>query len=852
MKKHLINLILLFGLLICTGSGLSAQQITVTGVVTDGTSGEGLPFATVVVEGNTGVGTTTDMNGSYELSFSSEYSVLIADFLGFESQTLTIDKTRTTQVLNFSLGSNDVKLKDVEIIAEKAKYDKSNPAVDLMKEVISRKDANKPGARGYLQHNQYSASSLSLNNITEKSFEDGALKSFPFLKQYIDTLPSGDQILSFYLKEELHRITYRKRKTAPVNELINETKTELDVKFFDQNVEQLLDHLVQKVDVYDNSLFFLDNNFQNPISAGGLNMYRYYLIDSTMTTTDTVIHLWTTPANKIDIGFTGDIYINNEDKAIVKVHYSLDERANLNYISNLKLQQQFEKEEDRWVDKHSTFQALFKLLNSGDGILGKRRIVNTDHRYSKSHTGVYDDIIDTSLDYDKEDDTEFWLKYRAESLGDEQKVLNMIDSLKDNRTFGIWKKASIAVITGYVDFKKFRLGNISSTYTYNAVEGSRLRLGGKTTNKLFPKTMLHGYGVYGLKDERFKYRAGLLRSFNSDFDVNPVHYLEFALGRDQYALGQDLVAAFRNNLATTFTRGENTNFIESRYFHLSYDNEFDKDYRMRFNLKQERQRAVGTLQFSYTDPVDEIIKNRILDLTQIGTKLRWAPNEHYLEIGNKRKPIYSKFPIFEVELEQTFLDYGANSGNAESFTRLELLIFKRLYLGRVGHSDFLIEGGKFWGEGIPYHLLFIPEGNQTYFYSHRLYNLMNFFEFVSDEYVSANYRHFFNGFIMNRLPLIRKLKLRTMITAKALWGNLSEINSPQSNPSAIQFPSSIGQNSFILGDEPYLEGSVALTNIFKLLRVDFVKRFTYLDAPNVPELFGKKGLSIRLKLEASF
>jgi len=806
MEKHLISLILICALL---GScDLIAQQITISGIVKDGTSGEGLPFATVMVVGAEGIGTTTDMDGSYELTLSQAYPSLQAEFLGYTSQTLALDATRATQVLNFTLGSNDVVLKDVEIIAEKAKYDKSNPAVELMKKVIANKTTNRPGSRGYLQHNQYSSSSLSLNNITEESFEDGALKNFQFLKQYIDTLSADEQILSFYLKEELHRLTYKKRKEAPISELINENKTELDVKFFDQNVEQLLDHLVQKVDVYDNNLFFLNNNFQNPISPGGLNMYRYYLIDSTFTATDTIIHLYTTPSNKSDIGFTGDIYVNNQDKAIVKVDYALDKRANLNFTSDLKLQQQFEYVQGRWVDKHSTFQALFKFLDSGNGVLGKRRIVNTDHRYEKSETGVYDDIIDTSLDYDKEDDTE-----------------------------------------GYVDFDEFRLGNISSTYTYNPVEGSRLRLGGKTTNKLFKKTLLHAYGAYGLKDERFKYRTGVLHSFNDDFDVNPVHYLEFAMGRDQYALGQDLVAAFRNNLATTFTRGTNTNFVQSRYFHLLYDNEFEKDFRMRFHLKQEQQRGVGTLQFLYTDPADELMKDRILDIVSLGTKLRWAPNEHYLEIGSKRKPIHSKYPIFELQLERTQLEFG---DNPEGFTRLELLVFKRLYLGRVGHSDFLIEGGKFWGEGIPYHLLFIPVGNQTYFYQHRAYNMMNFFEFVSDEYVSINYRHYFNGFIMNRLPLIKKLKLRSMITTKALWGNLNDVNSPQSNPAAIQFPASIGQNSFTLGSEPYVESSVALTNIFKLLRIDLVRRFTYLDAPNVPELFGKKGMSVRLKLEASF
>lgn len=781
---------------------------------------------------------------------TSRESQLKAEYLGYKALIKSVEDTPAGQPINFALESADIILEDVEIKAQKAKYDKSNPAVELIKKVLAKKDENRPGKNGYLKFNQYTSKSLALSDVTPESLQKGVWKQLDFLEEYVDTT-NGNQVVSFFLNEQVEEHLYKNGK-GPKKKMINEHKTELDMRFFDQNVKQILDHLIQEVDVYDNSLFLLDNNFQNPISRSGLNFYRYYIIDTLQNDRGNIIHLYTTPSNKQDVGFTGDIYIHDTDKAIVKVKFALDKRAKLNWAEEVKFKQEFEFIEDQWVDKHSSFQAMFNFFDIGFGVLGKSRIVNTEYRFTErknDQPGYPLDQMSPSLDNQDNLDPEFWIKYRAQTDGEEEAVLNMIDSLNTNKKFGLLKKIGQVAISGYWNTGKIEIGPFGSAYTYNPVEGSRVKMGFRTTNKLHPTLHLLGHGAYGFKDKKFKYRLVALKSFNEDFDKNPVHYLAFEFGREQYGLGQQRNSSYRGNLLTSFTRGTNTQFIATNFYQLIYDREYDFDFRVRLYGSQRTHRGVGTLDFISLDPQEQVLKVRDVHISTIGTRLRWAPNQHYIQSNTKRIPIHSKHPIFELGIEKGV----PNTFNSDvDYTKIEFLVFKRAFLSKFGHSDFLIEGGKFWGAGIPYHLLFIPAGNQTFFYQHRRYNLLNFFEFVTDKYVSINYRHFFKGYIMNRIPLINKLGWRSMVTMKAIWGDLEDKNNPELSSELIQFPTAINSDAFLLGQEPYVEGSVAITNIFKILRVDLVKRFTYLDGQDIPELFGKKGLGIRLKMETSF
>jgi hypothetical protein len=105
---------------------------------------------------------------------------------------------------------------------------------------------------------------------------------------------------------------------------------------------------------------------------------------------------------------------------------------------------------------------------------------------------------------------------------------------------------------------------------------------------------------------------------------------------------------------------------------------------------------------------------------------------------------------------------------------------------------------------------------------------MNYLEFVSDHYAGLNFTHTFNGFFLNKIPLIKRLKWREFLSAKILYGGLRAENNPAQNKDLYRFPFAV----YALGNTPYVEAGVGIANIFKVFRVDAIRRFNYLDHPN--------------------
>jgi hypothetical protein len=124
---------------------------------------------------------------------------------------------------------------------------------------------------------------------------------------------------------------------------------------------------------------------------------------------------------------------------------------------------------------------------------------------------------------------------------------------------------------------------------------------------------------------------------------------------------------------------------------------------------------------------------------------------------------------------------------------------------------------------------------------------MNFLEFVSDQYVALNVNHSFNGFIFNKIPLLKKLKLRELVTFKILYGSLSDRNNPDYQNDLFKFPTDANgvPLTYTLDRKPYIEAGIGLSNILNLIRIDVIKRFTYVGNPNVSSI----GIRIKFMLD---
>ena len=263
------------------------------------------------------------------------------------------------------------------------------------------------------------------------------------------------------------------------------------------------------------------------------------------------------------------------------------------------------------------------------------------------------------------------------------------------------------------------------------------------------------------------------------------------------------------------------------------------------------QRPLGILEFVTSDTASGRVLSDNIKTDNFSVNLRFAPNEQFYQGKNFRLPLPNKYPVFQLRYTKGISDFINGEIN---YNRLNASIFKRFYLSLLGYTDVELEAGKIFGK-VPFPLLNLPQANQSFFLQEPSFNLMNFMEFMSDEFASLKVTHNFNGTIFNRIPLFKRLKLREIASLKLLYGRLTDENNPDVQKDVFLFPVNEQNESITYQFKdavPYVEASVGVSNIFKIFRVDLLQRLTYLDNQDIGSLFGVKGLAIRAKAKIDF
>ncbi|MCW3106074.1 MAG: carboxypeptidase-like regulatory protein [Segetibacter sp.] len=814
-------------------------QTIVKGVIKDAATQQALQSVSIYFKGGKGV--TSAADGSYTLTTTnSRLTVVQFSYVGYKTITKTVTPDKE-QVIDIALEVADTKRNVVVKTSKRSKYsNKNNPAVELIRQVIDNKDKNRITAYDYVSYEQYEKMELLLTKTPEKLMNNKLLKNFKFIFQNNDTTKiQGRAMLPVYLDETLSQKYYRKSPEKKKTYILGDKKVNFGEYLDVEGISSYLDRLYEDVDVYENNISLLQNQFLSPIADMAPTFYRFYIADTLELDGTKLVRLNFGPRNLNDLLFKGTLFVTLDGKySVQKLIMSISKHANLNFVRELHVNQNFEKGPDgRYHVIMSNTIAEFALTSGAQSsLVGERTVSLKKFTINQpAPDSVYKGEAVVHLEHKKAESDSFWLQNRSPQLSEaEAKVYSNIDSLTQLRSFKTFMNVATLLLAGYQSFGPYEIGPLNAFYSFNPVEGFRLRLGGRTTPKFNPNIYLENYVAYGFKDEKFKYYASAAYSFNhSSIYSYPLNYLKVSYQHDTKIPGQELQFVVEDNFLLSFKRGKNDRWLYNDIAKLEYLREFGKDFSYTLGFKNWKQTPAGVI--SYTK-LDGGTLTNIPNLTtsELSAEITWSPHRQFYQGKRFRVPIINKYPILKLRYIKGI--QGLVNGEY-NYHNINLTIDKRFYLSQLGFASVVLEGGYIFGK-IPYPLMAIHRANQTYSYQFRSYNLMNFMEFVSDHYAALSIDQHFNGFFFNKIPLFKKLKLREVVSGKVLYGGVRDENNPDFNLSTFKFPidKQTGlQTTYTLNKTPYVEVSAGIMNIFKIIRVDFVKRLTYLNHPEVTE-----------------
>ncbi len=824
----------------------------IKGVVTDSLTNEPLMYITVQYEGK-GVGAITNAEGEYQVETRKGWDELMFSAIGYITKRVKL--TPDTKVLNVQLAPADVMLSEVVVKPKKEKYSrKNNPAVDFMRKVIANKKALKLEENDYYQYQKYEKMKMSINDVTPEKMEKGIYKKFSFFKDQVEVSPKTNKmILPISIKETASRTIYRKspKSEKTIIEGMNSTGIE---EFFNTGdmLGTILNDVFSDINIYDDDIRLLQRRFVSPIGRGAITFYKYYLMDTLMVDKQECVHLTFVPQNPQDFGFTGHLYVVKDSTyAVKRCTMNLPKRTGVNFVDNMDIVQEYEQLPDgNWVltDDDMTVELVF--VKGIQGLEVQRTTKYTDYKFDEIEPRLFrlkGNVIKEANMLAKSD--EYWAKVRQVPLTKKESnmdiFMNRIEQIPGFKYVIFGAKALIEnfVETGSKEHpSKVDIGPINTMITSNYVNGTRFRLSAMTTGNLHPHWSFSGYGAYGTKDKKWFYSGQAAYSFNKREYVLwefPKHYLAFKYTYDVMSPMDKYLMTDKDNMFVgwKWTTVDQMSYIRDAT--LTYELETNSGFSVMAMARHRNDQPAGVLQYwknngkvaGQWDATNTLVHD--MTTTELGVTLRYAPGETFVNTKQRRVPVSLDAPVFTLSHTAGFKGV---LGGEYNFNLTELSLRKRIWFGSWGKLDVTARAGAQWNT-VPFPLLNLPMANLSYItQNNESFNLIDNMEFLNDRYASLALSYDMNGKLFNRIPLIKRLKWRERFRIRGLWGTLTDKNNPykSNNPDLFLFPMRNGlPTSYVMGETPYVEASVGIYNIFKLIHIEYVRRLTYTNMPGV-------------------
>jgi len=803
------------GLLICLN--LKGQTTRIRGSVKDAENGEVLPFVNIAFKGTT-IGTISSGNGEFFLETRANVDSLVVSFMGYEGKVFPVTQ-HIYQEIKVELIPKSIALEEIVVTPGE------NPAHAIIREIINHKEKNDFGNIKAYQCEIYNKLQLDISNIDEKTKNRKIFKHFQFVFDNIDTnVITGKTFLPVLISESVSDYYFREepKLEREVIKAIKISGTE------NESVAQFSGKMYQKINIYDNFITILEPGFVSPIADAGLWYYKYYLLDTATIEGKNYYHISFKPKRKHERTFAGDMWVHDSTYAIKKFQMEMEKTANINFVNDIFVAQEYTNLDDStWVIKDEKLFIDFNLNNRLSGFFGTK---STKYRDYKINTSLDPMVFNMNNDIQVnegaiEKDAFNWDTIRPYELTEKEKnIYRMVDSIKNIPVFKTLEDIVALMVNYYYVIGDFEIGPYHTMYSYNPIEGNRFRLGGRTSNEFSTKLMISGYGAYGTLDEKFKYGLGFMymcsknprRSFGANYE------------HDIQQLAQSHNAFMEDNILSSFLRrNPNYKLTLVNEFNAFYEHEWYQGFSNTLTFNHKEIFSTAHVPFIKQDTEGNIESLNSVIASEISIATRFAYNEKFLMGEFERVSLGSKFPI--AEFTATFGLKGIWQGEYD-YLRFDFNLSDKIETSPVGFFKYKLKTGKIIGD-LPYPLLELHKGNETYAFDYFAFNMMNYYEFASDTWVSLFAEHHFQGFFLNHIPLLRKLQWREVVSARGLWG---KINGTQQD--VLMFPLGLHEVN-----TPYLEASVGIENILKIIRIDAMWRLTYLDHPGIQQ-FGLRAM----------
>ena len=785
----------------------------IQGTVSDD-KGNPLPFVSIFLE-NSYKGTTTNDLGKYELAIKTpgKYT-LVFQYLGYKTKKVTADIASFPHTIDVVLADENIDLK--EVVVDK----KANPANEIIRKAIAARKENSEKTARY-KADFYSRGIFRIKNAP-KTVLGTKLDMFDDI---LDSTRTG----ILYLSETVSKIVYQ--KPDKLKETIVASKVSGNDNGFSFNNAASVNF-----DLYDNYVEF-NVSVISPIASNAFNYYKYKLEGSFFTDSRQEIYkIKVTPKRELEPCFEGYIYIVEESSAIYAVDVSIKgSQMQEPAINTLWLKQNFGYNANNKIWAKNTQVIDFEAGMLGIKITGRFTYVYSNFEFEEQFAKktFTNEILSFEKDANKKDDT-FWNTIRPVPLTQEEvtdydkkgklqikkKSQPYLDSIDKKRN----KFKIFNVVSGYTFRNSFK--NYSFSYDgiltgigFNTVQGYNSTTGFSFTKRNPDKRTFTTVGTnmnYGISEDRLRATGYITRRFNN------TSYLQMTLSGgssiEQFNPAKP-ISRIVNSLATSFFRNNFMKLYDRNFIALNVSDELFNGFSLTGNFEYNRRRAL----FNNTDesilrndkgytsnnpqaPNDfltpqfethNLAKAMLMAKISFGQKY-WSRPDGKFNIPN------DSYPILFLGFEKGF----AGSEKTYEFGHLQARVTYDLDLGNKGVLGMNFKAGKFMdADGISFVDFKHFNGNRTHIgQSDRYLNTFNLLPYytacTNDRYFETHIEHGDNGYIMNKIPLLNKLKATLIIGAA---------------------------NLAIPTRKPYNEFSIGLDNLgfgkFRIFRIDYVRAY---------------------------